>query len=148
MTCIWYHDIALVRGTPTAGVLLHWVIISRWWEQNQTHNRERSINTDSPSTKKCCGSAGRTVKFQAPKTLRTDTILPKYLLAHTLIIYAYSHYCIWSFGHHFPYRPKNDVLNTSTRAYSNRIFRSRKHASRLHKLSIYYRPFQIMHGAV
>ena len=41
----------LVRGTPTAGVLLHWVIIFRRWEQNHKHNRERPINTDSPRKK-------------------------------------------------------------------------------------------------
>ena len=57
----------------------------------------------------------QTAKSQAPvpKTPRTDTILPKHLLAHTLITYVYSHYCIWSFYHHFPC--KNDVLITSTR---------------------------------
>ena len=38
----------LVRGTFTAGVLLHWVII---WKQNHKHNRERPINTDSPRKK-------------------------------------------------------------------------------------------------
>ena len=30
----------LVRGTPTAGVLLHWVIISRRWERNQKRDSE------------------------------------------------------------------------------------------------------------
>ena len=30
----------IVRGTPTAGVLLHWVIISRWWERNQKRDSE------------------------------------------------------------------------------------------------------------
>ena len=30
----------LVRGTPTAGVLLHWVIISRRWELNQKRDSE------------------------------------------------------------------------------------------------------------
>ena len=43
--------ILLVRGTPTAEVLLHWVIISGRWEQNHKHNRERPINTDSPRKK-------------------------------------------------------------------------------------------------
>ena len=57
--------------------------------------------------------SGHTAKSQAPKTPRTDTILPEHLLAHTLITYVYSHYSIWSFCHHFPC--KNDVLITSTR---------------------------------
>ena len=34
------------------------------------------------------------------------------IFAHTLITYVYSHYCIWSFCHHFPC--KNDVLIAST----------------------------------
>ena len=57
--------------------------------------------------------SGQTAKSQAPKTPRTDTILPEHLLAHTLITYVYSHYCIWSFCHHFPC--ENDILITSTR---------------------------------
>ena len=79
--------------------------------------------------------SGRIAKFQAPKTPRTDTILPENLLAHTIFIYVYSHYCICAFCHRFPC--KNDVLITSTQAYSDRIFRPRKYASLLHKLSIY-----------
>ena len=110
------QGLKVVRRTPTARVLLHWVIISRRWEQNQTHDRERSINTDFPRTTKVLRFSGRTAKFQAPKTPRTDTILPEHLLTHTLIIYVYSHYCIWSFCHHFPC--KNDVLITSTRVSS------------------------------
>ena len=39
---------SLVRGTPTAGVLLHRVIISRRWERNQKRDSEWPINTDSP----------------------------------------------------------------------------------------------------
>ena len=102
----WLETCNLVRGTPTAGVLffffffLHCVIISRRWEQkkktkkqNKTkHNRERHINTDSPCKKKGLRFSGRTAKFQAPKTPRTDTILTEHLLEHTLIIYVYSHY--------------------------------------------------------
>ena len=127
----------LVRGTPTAGVLVHWVIIP------DGGSEIRCIIGSIPSIQIphvqkvlwFSQFSGRIVKFQAPKTPRTDTILPKHLLAHTLIIYVYSHYCIWSFCHHFPC--KNDILVTSTRAYSDRIFRPRKHASHLHKLSIY-----------
>ena len=102
-----------MRGTPTAGVLLHWVIISRRWEGIQKRDRESPINTDSPRKKKVLRYSGPTAKSQAPKTPRTDTILPEHLLAHTLFTYVYSHYCIWSFCHHFPC--KNDVLITSTR---------------------------------
>ena len=58
-------------------------------------------------------TTGQTAKSQAPKTPRNDTILPVHLLVHTLITYAYSHYCIWSFCHHSPC--KSDVLITSTR---------------------------------
>ena len=36
-TMSWLH---LVRGTPTAGVLLHWVIISRRWERIQQSDSE------------------------------------------------------------------------------------------------------------
>ena len=103
----------VVRGTPTAGVLLHWVIISLRWERNQKRDSEWPINTDSPRKKKVLRTTGQTAKSQAPKTPRTDTILPEHLLAHTLITYVYSHYCIWSFCHHFPC--KSDVLITSTR---------------------------------
>ena len=42
---------SLVRGTPTAGVLLHWVIISRRWERIQQRDSEWPINTDSPRKK-------------------------------------------------------------------------------------------------
>ena len=49
-----YVDSRLVRGTPTAGVLLHWVIISRRWERIQARDSELPINTDSPRKKKCC----------------------------------------------------------------------------------------------
>ena len=42
----------LVRGTPTAGVLIHWVIISRRWERIQQRDSESPINTDSPRKKK------------------------------------------------------------------------------------------------
>ena len=66
-----------------------------------------------PRKKKVLRYSGQTTKSQAPKTPRTDTILPKHLLAHTLITYVYSHYCIWSFCHHM--WCKNDVLITSTR---------------------------------
>ena len=97
----------LVRGTPTAGVLIHWVIISRRWERIQQRDSESPINTDSPRKEKCCDAfPGR--EITGPKTPRTDTILPEHLLAHTLITYVYPHYCIWSFCHHFPC--KNDVL--------------------------------------
>ena len=78
------HIGQVVRGTPTSGVLLHWVIISRWWEQNQTHNRERSVNADSPRTKKCCDSVAKPHNSRPPKHPRTDTVLPEHLLAHTL----------------------------------------------------------------
>ena len=71
------------------------------------------LDTDSPRKKKVLRISGQTAKSQAPKTPRTDTILPQHLLAHILITYVYSHYCIWSFCHHFPC--KNDVLITSTR---------------------------------
>ena len=54
----------------------------------------------------------KSYEIPGPKTPRTDTILPEHLLAHTLIIYVCSHYCICSFCHHFPC--KNDVLITST----------------------------------
>ena len=57
----------IVRGTPTAGVLLHWVIISRWWEQNQKRDSESPINTGSPRKKKNLQYSGQTVKSQAPK---------------------------------------------------------------------------------
>ena len=50
-TVTWYW---LVRGTPTAGVLIHWVIISRWWERIQQRDSESPINTDSPRKEKCC----------------------------------------------------------------------------------------------
>ena len=63
--------------------------------------------------KKVLRPSDQATKSQAPKTPRTDTILPEHLLAHTLITYVYSHNCIWSFCHHFPC--KNDVLITSTR---------------------------------
>ena len=102
-----------MRGTPTAGVLLHWVIISRRWERNQKRDSEWPINTDSPRKKKVLRTRGQAAKSQAPKTPRNYTILPEHLLAHTLITYVYSHYCIRSFCHHFPC--KNDVLITSTR---------------------------------
>ena len=49
--------ISLVRGTPTAGVLIHWVIISRRWEHYeriQQRDSESPINTDSPRKEKCC----------------------------------------------------------------------------------------------
>ena len=44
----------LVRGTPTAGVLLHRVVISRRWERIQARDSELPINTDSSGEKKCC----------------------------------------------------------------------------------------------
>ena len=110
---VCHLSIQLVRGTPTAGVLLHWAIISRRWERNQKRDSEWPIHTDSPHKKKVLQTTGQTAKSQAPKTPRNDTILPEHLLAHTLITYVYSHYCIWSFCHHFPC--KNDVLITSTR---------------------------------
>ena len=66
-----------------------------------------------PHVKKTAATRFQAAKSQAPKTPRTDTILPEHLLAHTLITYVYSHYCIWSFCHHFP--RKNDVLITSMR---------------------------------
>ena len=43
-----------VRGTPTAGVLIHWVIISRQWERIQQRDSESPINTDSQRKEKCC----------------------------------------------------------------------------------------------
>ena len=55
-----------------------------------------------PHVKKSAATRFQAAKSQAPKTPRTDTILPEHLLAHTLITYVYSHYCIWSFCHHFP----------------------------------------------
>ena len=72
-----------------------------------------SINTDSTHTKKCCDSVAKTQNSRPPKTPRTDTILPEHLLAHTLIIYVYLHYCIWSFCHHFSCK---NVLITRTQA--------------------------------
>ena len=78
----------------------------------------RSVTVSDPSIqiphikKKVLRTSGQTAKSQAPKTPRTDTILPEHLLAHTLITYVYSHYYIWSFCHHFPC--KNDILITST----------------------------------
>ena len=44
----WIH---VVRGTPTAEVLLHWVIISRQCERIQQRDSESPINTDSPRKK-------------------------------------------------------------------------------------------------
>ena len=41
----------LVRGTPTAGVRLHWVVISRRWERIQARDSELPISTDSPRKK-------------------------------------------------------------------------------------------------
>ena len=133
----FWKSLFQVRWTSTAGVLLHWVIISRWWEQNQMHNtcRERF-----PMYKKELWFSSHVAKFQAPKTPRTDTILPEHLLAHTLIIYVYLHYCIWSFCHHFPC--KNDVLITSSQAYSNHIFRPQKHASRLRSCFLTWAPIK------
>ena len=64
-----------------------------------------------PHVKKSAATHFQAAKSQAPKTPRTDTILPEHLLAHTLITYVNSHYFIWSFCHHFPC--KNDVLITS-----------------------------------
>ena len=66
-----------------------------------------------PHIKKSAATCFQAAKSQDPETPRTDTISPEHLLAHTLITYVYSHYCIWSFCHHFPC--KNDVLITSTR---------------------------------
>ena len=63
-------------------------------------------------------------EIPGPKTPRTDTILPEHLLTHTLLISVYSHYCIWSFCHHFPC--KNDVLITSTQVYSESHFQTPK----------------------
>ena len=120
----------LVRGTPTAGVLIHWVIISRRWERIQQRDSESPINTDS-HVKKSAATRFQAAKSQAPKTPRTDTILPEHLLAHTLITYVYSHYYIWSFCHYFPC--KNDVLIT----VRGSNFQTTKTSSRLHKLSIY-----------
>ena len=98
-----------MRGTPTARVLLHWVIISRRWERNQKLNRERPINTDSPCKTKCCDTV-TTPQNHRPQ--KHPELRPFLHLAHTLITYVYSHYSIWSFCHHFPC--KNDVLITST----------------------------------
>ena len=50
----WRLKNQLVRGTPTAGVLIHWVIISRRWERIQQRDSESPINTDSPRKEKCC----------------------------------------------------------------------------------------------
>ena len=105
-------QVVLVRGTPTAGVLIHWAIISRRWERIQQRDSESPINTDSPR-KKSAAMQWLNREITGQKTHRTDTILPEHLLAHTLITYVYSHYCIWSFCHHF--LCKNDVLITSTR---------------------------------
>ena len=71
-----------------------------------------SIQIEIPHVKKSAAVQWPNHKITGPKTPRTDTILPEHLLAHTLITYVYSHYCIWSFCHHFPC--KNDVLITST----------------------------------
>ena len=60
--------------------------------------------------KKVLRYSSQTAKSQAPKTRRTDTILPKLTHSNYLCL---PHYCIWSFCHHFPC--KNDVLITSTR---------------------------------
>ena len=59
--------IKLVRGTPTAGVLIHWVIISRRWERIQQRDSESPVNTDSPRKEKCFDSfPGR--EITGPKT--------------------------------------------------------------------------------
>ena len=130
----------VVRENPTAGVLLHWVIISRRWEQNHKHNRERLINTDSPRKKKKKKKKGVAVQWPnheipGPQNTQNWHILPEHLLVHTLIICVYSHYCIWSFCHHFPC--KNDVLITSTRVEFSNPENTAVAYSCLHKRSIY-----------
>ena len=126
----------VVRGTPTAGVILHWVIISRRWEQNHKHNRKQHINTDSPR-KKVLRFSGQTAKFQAPKTLRTDTILPEHLLVHTLIIYIYSWITLLHLVLLSPFSCKTDALITSTRIEFSNPENITVAYSCLHKLYIY-----------
>ena len=61
-----YTPVVVVRGTPTAGVLIHWVIISRRWERIQQRDSESPVNTDSPRKEKCFDSfPGR--KITGPK---------------------------------------------------------------------------------
>ena len=105
-----------MRGTPTAGVLIHWADIGSSSPDGGSVFSNVIVSHPSiqiPHVKKSAATRFQAAKSQAPKTSRTDTMLPKHLLAHTLITYVYSHYCIWSFCHHFPC--KNDVLITSTR---------------------------------
>ena len=74
--------------------------------------------------KKVLQISGRIAKFQAPKTPRTGTIFPEHLLAH-----MFTH--ITAFGPFVTiFQVRNNVLITSTRAYLDRIFRPRKHATR------------------
>ena len=123
----------LVRGTPTAGDSLYTGSSSPGGGSKIISIIGSYSSIQIPHVKKCCGSVA--AKFQAPKTPRTDTILSEHLLAHTLItgIYVYSHYCIWSFCHHFPC--KNDVLIISTRIeFSNP---DNIATDNLHKLSNY-----------
>ena len=51
-----------MRG-PTAGVLLHWVIISWRWEQNHKHKREWPMNTRPHVTRENAVSCQITFKF-------------------------------------------------------------------------------------
>ena len=103
----------LVRGTPTVGVLLHWVIISRRWERIQKRDSEWPINTDSPR-KKSAAIQWPHREIKGPKnTQNWHHFTWTSSSTHPIITYVYSHYCIWSFCHHFPC--KNDVLITSTR---------------------------------
>ena len=89
-----------MRGTPTAGVLLHWVIISRRWEQNHKHKRERPIKTDSPR-KKLLRLSGWTVKFQDPIPQNTQNSLIQFYQTSSSTrsnyLYVYSHH-ITAFG--------------------------------------------------
>ena len=72
-----------MRGTPTAGVLIHWVIISWRCERNQKRDSEWP-SIQIPHVKKSAAMRGQAAKLQAPKTPRTDTTLPERHLAHTL----------------------------------------------------------------
>ena len=62
--------------------------------KSDAYNREQSIIYRFATYKKVLRFSCQTAKFQAPKTPRTDTILPEHLQAHTLIISVYLHYCI------------------------------------------------------
>ena len=100
--------------TPLEGVL---VIISRRWEQNQKHNRERPINTDSPRKKKKKKSVAvqwPNREIPGPKNtqnwhhfIRTSSSTRSYYLCLLTLLH------LVLFCHHFPC--ENDVLITNNR---------------------------------